>query len=217
MKLFEADPELGLVYCNCFSSGDAAQMDTFMERCPSEGPANFATLVVERCQIPVSTVVVRKAALVSAGLFDESIPRCDDYDMWLRTAFYGAKIAYSHKVQARLNEGRPGSLGAANVKMVEANWQILEKAGRTLPLSDTDRKTVQDRADEIHGTYLLEQAKIHLHEGHFEDARNLFAQANSYLHRPKVALALWGLGTAPRVTRHIFAIASRMRGGTVVS
>jgi hypothetical protein len=58
--------------------------------------------VVERCQIPVSTVEARKNAIVQAGMFDETLVRCDAYDMWLRTAFHGAKIVYSRTPQARL-------------------------------------------------------------------------------------------------------------------
>src|ERR1700733_14530820 len=77
-----------------------------------------------RRQIPISTVVVRKSALEKAGLFDEALARCDDYDMWIRTAFHGAKIGYGRRVQARLNEGRPGSLGASEARVAEAYWRI---------------------------------------------------------------------------------------------
>jgi len=217
MRLFEADPDLGLVYCNCFSSGDPAQMEKFMDRCPSDGTANFASLAVERCQIPISTVVARKAALVLAGLFDESMLRCDDYDMWLRAAFHGAKIAYTREVQARLNEGRPGSLGVANVKMMEAYRQILEKVLRTLPLSRDDRELIEHRVSETQGILLYELAKAQLHQGYLEEARKLFTEANSYLHMRKVALASWALGVAPHVTRQLFAFASRMRSGRLVS
>ena len=217
VKLLEEDPGLALVYSNCYATADPSQSRTFMDNCPSEGPATFAALVVERCQIPVSTVVARKSALLTAGLFDETMVRCDDYDMWLRAAFYGAKIAYTRNVQARLNEGRPGSLGASNVRMVEAYWQILEKANRTLSLSDADRKVVRGRADEIHGRYLVEEGKIELSRGEFETARKLFSDANSYLGRRKLKLAVWGLKTAPFLTRRLFALSSKVRRKTAAS
>src|SRR5580658_951280 len=97
MQLFAADPSLGLTYSNGWV-GLPGEEREFMERCPSAGEATFGSLLVERCQIPISTVVARKQAIVKAGGFDEKLARCDDYDMWMRTAFHGAKIGYSRKL-----------------------------------------------------------------------------------------------------------------------
>jgi len=36
------------------------------------------------CAISPSTVVLQKAALLELGLFDENLPACEDYDLWLR-------------------------------------------------------------------------------------------------------------------------------------
>jgi glycosyltransferase involved in cell wall biosynthesis len=210
MKLFADDPELGLVYCNCLSLGNGGKLQEWMERCPSHGPATFAALIVEDCQIPISTVVARKSAIVKAGLFDESLVRCDDYDMWLRAAFHGAKIGYTRDVHARLNEGRPGSLGVSNARMVEAYWRILEKAKNTLPLTDQDREVVQARAAEIRARYLIEEGKAQLHSGQIEKAKSLFAEGNAHLRRPKVSLVLLGLRIAPRSTRKLVDLGKRI-------
>ena len=211
MKLFTDNPTLGLVYSNCFAFADPNRTDEFMERCPSQGPATFDALIVERCQIPISTVVARKSAIVKAGLFDEGLLRCDDYDMWIRTAFYGGKIGYSRKVQARLNEGRPGSLGVSDAKMAEASWVILEKVKRTLPLSDVDREIVETRAREIGARYQVEEGKVYLREGKFDKAKEMFSQANAYLRSPKVSLVLIGLKIAPRATSKLVSLALRIR------
>jgi glycosyltransferase involved in cell wall biosynthesis len=211
MQLFAENPALDLVYCNCLSVGDPTRPHDFMSRCPSHGPATFLALILEHCQIPVSTVVARKTALVRAGLFDEGLVRCDDYDMWIRAAFHGAKISYTRSVQARLNGGRPGSLGASRAKMAEGYWKILEKAALTLPLTPEDRDVVKARANEIHGRYLLEEGKIQLQQGQLDEARKLLLEANSYLRRSKVSLALFGLSIAPGVTRRLASLAERIR------
>jgi glycosyltransferase involved in cell wall biosynthesis len=212
MKLFAEDPTLDLVYCNCLALGDPNRPHEWMDRCPSRGPATFAALVVERCQIPISAVVARKSAIVKAGLFDESLVRCDDYDMWLRAAFHGAKIGYTRRVQARVNDGRPGSLGASTARMVEAYWKILEKAKQTLPLADSDREIVQKRAAEIRARYLIEEAKVQLRAGDFDKAKALFSEANSYLRRPKVSLLLLALEISPRATSKVISFARRILG-----
>ena len=36
------------------------------------------------CAISPSTVLMRKATLIELGLFDETLPACEDYDLWLR-------------------------------------------------------------------------------------------------------------------------------------
>ena len=208
MKLFEEDPTLDFVYSNGLSVGNPNRPREFMQRCPSQGTADFGALIVERCQIPVSTVVVRKTAIVRAGMFDETLPRCDDYDMWLRTAFYGAKIGYTRRVQARLNGGRPGSLGASRVRMAEAYLNILEKTLQSLPLSASQRTLVQNRATEIRAQYCLEEGKYRLQQREFDQAKNFLREANLHFRRSKVSLILLGLAIAPKTTSKLASLVS---------
>ena len=213
MKQFEADPALGLVYANAVLVGDPTRHVEFMEKCPSAGEAGFEALVVERCQIPVSTVVARKAAIVKAGGFDESLARCDDYDMWLRTAFYGGAVGYNRQVQACLADGRPGSLGVSRARMAEACWLILEKADQKLPLSAAQRKLVQDRAAEIRARYLLEEGKDHLSTRNFPKARERFSEANHYFRKATLSLVLFGLKVAPNATSRLFTFWKHRHNG----
>jgi glycosyltransferase involved in cell wall biosynthesis len=221
IELFENDATLGLVYSDALLIRDLHQPDsrhanTFMEKCPSEGLATFEALVVESCQIPISTVVVRKDAIVRAGGFDENLRRCDDHDMWLRTAFYGAKIGYSRTQQARLFLGRPDSLGGSQVKMTEACWKILEKTAGTLPLNDAQRELVNCRAAEYKARCLLEQGKLQLHERHPERARELFAEANQHFRRFKLSMAIRSLELAPQSACKLLSAWQRFRNTLTV-
>jgi glycosyltransferase involved in cell wall biosynthesis len=217
MKLIDDDPSLDLVYANALlvsgPGGDPAKEKPFMEECPSQGPATFEALIVERCQIPISTVVARRKSLMDAGLFDEKLARCDDYDMWVRTAFAGAKIGYGRGVQARLFIGRPGSLSVSRARMAEAYWCILEKFQHTLPLEASGRAVVEKRAAEIHARYLLEEGKCKLEERQFDKARELIAEANGFLHSSALSLAVVGLGIAPSATTRLMSFWSWIRNG----
>jgi len=204
MKQFEADPTLDLVYSNAVLIGDPTRQVEFMETCPSVGEADFEALLVERCHATMSTVVARTTAIAKAGGFDESLARCDDYDMWLRTAFYGGKVGYNRQVQARLYLGRPGSLGLSPAKMAEAYWLILEKVDQKLPLTSAQRKLVRDRAAEIRANYVLEEAKNHLSARDFPKARERFIEANHYFRKAKLSLVLFGLKVAPNTTSRLF-------------
>jgi glycosyltransferase involved in cell wall biosynthesis len=216
VELLCADLALDLVYSDALLLSASSHPKTFTQRCPSEGDATFEALVVERCQIPISTVVARKAVIVKAGLFDESLARCDDYDMWLRAAFLGAKIAYRRKAQAQLFLGRPDSLGSSQLKMTEAYWKILEKIAKTLPLNETQRKLVDERAAEIRARYLVEQGKLELQERHPEKAREFFAEANLHFRKLKLSMAVRGLELAPLPACKLLAAWSRFRGALTV-
>lgn len=211
MQLVTDDPSLDLVYANALMVGDQGREREFMDKYPSHGQATFDALIVERCQIPISTVVARKRTLVDAGLFDEKLARCDDYDMWVRSAFRGAKIGYGRTVQSRLLVGRPGCLGQSRAKMAEAYWNILEKFKRTLPLNDADRAMLDRRAAEIRARYLLEDGKCKLEERQFDKARELIAEANRYWHRSTLSLAVLGLSIAPSMTTKLMSFWSRIR------
>lgn len=213
MKQFESDSAYCLVYSNALFVGDPTHPTKFTDRCPSVGEAGFEALVVERCQIPVSTVVARKDAILKAGGFDESLQRCDDYNMWLRTAFYGGKVGYTRQVQAHLADGRPGSLGLSRAKMAEAYWSILEKADKDLPLSAAQHALVRERATQIRAQYLLEDGKIHLSARDFPKARERFSEANHHLHRAKLSLVLFGLKIAPNTTRRLIAFLTQRHNG----
>lgn len=188
----------------------SGSQQTFMQKCPSEGVATFEALVLERCQIPISTVVVRKDTIVGAGLFDEKLRRCDDYDMWLRCAFLNAGIVYSRKVQARLNDGRADSLGQSSEKMNEAYWKILQKA-ETFPLTAQQRNVVCNRAAEIRANYLLEAGKFELWEQHPEKATELFLEANQQLRRMKLAMLILMLKLAPQAACRLALVFRRFR------
>jgi len=41
-------------------------------------------LLLQRCLVSPSATVVRRAVFDKVGLFDETLPACEDYDLWLR-------------------------------------------------------------------------------------------------------------------------------------
>lgn len=213
MRMFQRNRELDLVYSDTLVVGDPEHTWRFMDRCPSRGEATFNALVAEHCQIPISTVVARRAAIVKAGMFDERLPCFDDFDMWLRTAFHGGKIAYTREVQARSSGRRPGSLSESIHKIVAAYWSILEKALQTLPLSRAEQEMIRSRIAESKAIFQMEEAKRQLRGGEFAKAKELFRQANLHFHRPDVSLASFALSIAPSTTGKLIEAWSRIRSG----
>jgi len=213
MELFEKDPSLDFVYSNSLLTGIPGREEEFMTRCPSNGDATFEALITERCQVAISTVVARKTSIVKAGGFDETLLRCDDYDMWVRTCFHGAKIGYRREVQAYMAIGRPGSLSQHRSRMVEAYWEILERFKKTLPLSQAQREVVEKRAAEIRVRYLVAEGRSQLSDGKFEKAKELFAEACKLQMAPRLKLVLVGLKVAPNATGKLISLWDRLQSG----
>jgi glycosyltransferase involved in cell wall biosynthesis len=197
----ESDSSLDMVYCDCLIYGDGPKAgQTFMKDCPSVGPVTFESVLAEQSQIPISGTVVRRQAVISAGGFDERLAMCDDYEMWLRLAFRGARITYHSDVLSRIRIGRPSGLSSSNSKMVAAFVTILLNVKAEWNLSVEQRALLTEKLRQEQALLALELGKEFLRKGEFGDARIQLEQANSHLRRGKLTLALLGLRFAPALT-----------------
>ena len=82
-----ADPGLDLIYCDALLVGDSRRAGrTAMEFNPSEGKVTLESLLKMDCRLITSCTVVRRQSLLDAGLFDETLRCCEDFDIWVRLA-----------------------------------------------------------------------------------------------------------------------------------
>jgi GT2 family glycosyltransferase len=70
---------------------------------PRARPTGFANLAFSNC-IPVGTILVRRTALDTVGLFDLRAVPADDYDMWLRLSRAG-DLAFIDEVLMEYRRG----------------------------------------------------------------------------------------------------------------
>jgi GT2 family glycosyltransferase len=164
------------------------------------GPVTFESVLAERSQIPISGTVVRRQAVMDAGGFDERLAMCDDYEMWLRLAFRGARISYYPGVLSRIRIGRPSSLSSSKSKMVAAFVTILLNVKAEWNLSVEQRTLLTEKVHQEQALLALELGKEFLRKGEFGKARIQLEQANSHLRRSKLRLAIFGLRIAPALT-----------------
>ena len=197
----EADPSLDMVYCDCLIYGDTPQAGrTFMQGCPSRGQVTFESVLTEQSHIPISGTVVRREDVMNAGGFDERLAMCDDYEMWLRLAFRGARIAYYPDVLSRIRIGRASSLSSSKSKMVAAYVRILSIVKAEWNLSPEQRALLDDKLRQVEALLALELGKEFLNREEFGEARIQLKKANSHLRRGKLTLTLVGLRFAPALT-----------------
>lgn len=88
VAIFESNPKIGLVYCDC-SRGPTIQdlpVGWFTDMKPPSG--NIFDRLVNDNLIWTPTVLVRKDIFIHCGVFDTTLRGAEDYDLWLRIAFF---------------------------------------------------------------------------------------------------------------------------------
>ena len=75
-----------------FSGDSLLDGRTFMQLEPPRGEVTSANLLAVKVTVLTSTVLARKAPILDVGLFDVSMRRGHDFDLWFRLAKAGARF-----------------------------------------------------------------------------------------------------------------------------
>jgi glycosyltransferase involved in cell wall biosynthesis len=201
IEFLQSEPSLDMVYSDALILGDTTfARRTFMELCPSNGPVTFESLLLEQTQVATSATVVSRQRVIEAGLFDENFRCAEDRDLWLRIAHLGVKIAYQRKVlvQRRL---RPNSQGSPAGGLVAGEIEVLKKLNRELDLPPRTRSLLAGRLRLVQGRFASIHGKRCLLTGEYAKAYEFLDQAYTLAPNAKLGALLFGLRTAPGLTR----------------
>lgn len=196
----QRDPTIDVIYPNALVVGDAPVAGRIaMELWPSEGEVTFESLVAQRCNVLVF-VTARRDAILRAGLFDESewLRGSEDFDLWLRIAKHGGRIAYHRRVLARYRR-RNGSLSCDPIGIFRRALRVLDKAERTLNLTPSEAEAICHARSRFLAWLCLYEGKSALRRGDAKAAGDALREANAFFRKPKIALALFGLRFAPQL------------------
>jgi hypothetical protein len=222
MKLFEEQPSLDMVYSDTRLFGNSRSAGkTFMELHPQRGTVTLESLLSGHSTIVTSCVVVRKGAVVEVGMFDESFCVAEDFDLWLRLAQAGARIACQREVLGR-RRIHPGALTMAAEQMEIESVKVLRKLAMGGRLEGEARLLLERRLRRVEIDVESMRAKRCLLSGDLQQAADSFKRVRSLLQedrrdqrrgrlaRPhpsralraaKFALVLFGLSLSPNLTR----------------
>jgi glycosyltransferase involved in cell wall biosynthesis len=201
-------PEVALVYPNAIIFGDSSDSGLeYMRIVRSDGEVSFENLILQRCTV-LTCVTARMHAIKSAGMFDESLRTCEDFDLWLRVLKTGSRIAYHREVLARYRR-HAGSLSSDRAWMTSNLLTVLEKAAKRSDLTASERQSISNELA-LQGTLLrLYQGKHALSLGDARTALSRFQEANATLRRMKLSLTIVLLRTWPGLA--IWGFAARER------
>ena len=221
VRHLETDAGLGLVYSNNSRVDDEGYTHTAFDRVRQEGPVTLESLLAERCTVNTSSVVVLREALLRAGLFDEEMRRCEDFDLWLRLASNGVGMAYDPDIQMlhRLANG----LSSDKESMKRARREVYGKTLATLPLTPEQTLIVESKVRELDKELEIEAAKRHLRAGTYDEALAAIEHARSFSPDWRLGLAENAVRYCPSLFRwcyrqyserlHTYKRRHRMRGG----
>ena len=94
------------------------------------------------CAISPSSVLLHRSVLEQVGGFDESLPACEDYDLWLR-ACSRYPLLYVHEYLVIKHGGRADQLSARVAGLDRYRIRALEKILATGELDDGQRRAAE--------------------------------------------------------------------------
>ncbi len=94
------------------------------------------------CCVSPSSVVIHRSVFDDVGLFDESLPACEDYDLWLRIAARYPFLYFDEKLLVKYG-GHEDQLSRKHWAMDRFRIRALEKILASDTLTDINRKAAE--------------------------------------------------------------------------
>jgi GT2 family glycosyltransferase len=196
--ILEKDPRLSLVYCDCILVKNGQPYSRVFYVQDQSTHVTFESLLLQSSTISTSSVVVSRDAIMAAGGFDESLYRCEDFDMWLRLAVSGGRMAYhpDAEVHHRVHDV---SLSADSLAMIKDRVRVYEKTATMTGLSKEQQQIIRRMITKSQSDGYIEQLKEALDRQNYTEAREAAQRALSVESTWKLNIAMLGLRVAPRV------------------
>ncbi len=209
MGILRENPALDLHYVDALLTGDSHLAgQTYMQTVPSHGAVTYESLLALECVVLTSCVVARRQSLVDAGLFDEKFTYSEDFDLWLRLARCGGRIAYKRRVLAH-HRLHAASLTTNMARLFEGQLEVYRKHARLPDLSPRTGELIAAQMRRCSADLALERGKQQFVAGQFEQAAEDLERANSYYRSRKLRLVLLALRAAPRLLRRVYELRHR--------
>ncbi len=178
-------------------------MESLMTDAPATGEVTFLGLLSAEQSLITSGVVVCRERVFEVGLFDEALRNSQDFDLWLRLAHNGTRMAYQRRVLLRYRS-RDNSLSGDEVNVHRRELRVLEKVQREYDLSPAERAEVVSVIESRRAVLEFELGKLYLARGEFTAARESFAKANRLRRSLRTRVAVWSSRIAPRLTQTLY-------------
>jgi glycosyltransferase involved in cell wall biosynthesis len=193
-----------VVYCDALFVGEPRLKGrTYMELAPSRCEVTPESLLAVDVGIISSGVVVAKQAVCDAGLFDETIRRGHDFDLWLRLAKSGVRFACNRRILLCYTISDTGLSGNA-ISQLQRTLALLERIESRGGLTSTEIAALRLNRNKCREQLALENGKAQLLKRDFTSALESFSRANKMRRSWKVTVVCLLLRMAPGLLWHFY-------------
>jgi len=202
VELLQSNPSLSLVYSNTLMVEEDIPIGKGFQSDGQKRVVTIETLLTEECTIGTSTVVASRRAILETGLFDITLRRCEDFDLWVRMVHRGFRIDYDPGVQTYYRRNRTG-LSANRELMMLAQIAVFEKFG-SLPITLAQRELLTKQIAGIRARLDIELAKKSLLAREYDAALQATKRAATAMDNWKLQVAILGVRYFPRLFRETY-------------
>jgi glycosyltransferase involved in cell wall biosynthesis len=193
-----------VVFADAMLFGDSRlEGRTFMQLNPPTGEVTAENLLALKATVLTSTVLARKAVILEVGLFDVSLRRGQDFDLWLRLAKAGARFATSREVLAhhRIVEG---GLSGGTISQLKRTLSVLDAVKARGDLTEAEQSALRWNMNRTLRELALEDGKEKLLNRDFSGALRSFSEARNFRHSWKLVFVCLAVRIAPDILRRIY-------------
>lgn len=188
-----------VVYCDALLVGSPSLKGrTFIELAPTRCEVTPESLLTVDVGLLTSALIATKKAVWDAGLFDETIPRGHDFDLWLRIAQKRFKFACNREILAHYTITDSG-LSGNTIKQIQRRLELLNTIQTRGGLSASEQAALQKNVAESKVRLAVESGKARLLEKDFQGALQEFNTANEITSNWKIKIVCLLLRTAPQL------------------
>jgi hypothetical protein len=186
-----------VVYSDALLFGDSLTAgQTFMKLQGAGGEVTPERLLSVKASIQTSTVVARKAQIFRVGLFDESLRRGQDFELWFRLAKAGMRFAGQPEYLTKYRVVTSGLSGGA-ISQLQRTLNVLGAIEARYELTPAENAALQNTKQTAQRQLAVESGKEKLLNQDIAGARKAFAEARKLGSGWKLVLISVGLSIAP--------------------
>lgn len=188
-----------LIYADAlWFGGSAIDGKTFMQTCPSEGKVNVNSLLNQNCNVLTSATLVRKSAVLEAGMFEEERVRAHDFVLWLKISQKGFRLGYQKKVLLK-HRVHIESLSGDSIQRVQREINVFRRIKKMLDFDEEQKRVIESQIKRLRAEKELERGKSFLIQEKFSSAVESFKKANEYRKSKKLQAVIYLLKFFPKL------------------